>query len=378
MAEAMTSRERVLAAARHQQPDRVPIDFGGRVTGIHLAAHRDLMQHLGLDGGEESLLSYMTQIVDADPRLKALLGSDVVTLPTRSASTYEMRIEPETHTYADEWGVVYSMPPGGYYYDPVRFPLANAEALSDLSSYKWPSPTDPYRWRESLEQARQIRAAGDKAILLAAPTLGIWLLPQFLMGMEKALMDLAFNLALAEAIAEQVTEWYETFWDTALAEIGPYVDFIHMEGDLGDQNGPIFSPRLFRQIYKPRLRRVIDVIKKRTNAQIWLHACGSVYWVIPDLIDVGVQVLNPVQVSAAEMDSARLKREFGRDLTFWGGGCDPSVLQFGTPDDVEREVLRRIADFSLGGGFVFASIHNIQVNVPPANIVRMYETALRS
>ena len=313
--------------------------------------------------------------VDADPRIKQAFGADVVTLSTRSGSSYEFRIDPDTNSYADEWGVRYRMPPGGFYYDPYEAPLADVETPADLAKYKWPDPTDPYRWSHSLEDAKRLRAEGDKAILLAAPTLGIWLLPQFLMGMDKALMDLAFNPALAEAIAEQTTEWYEAFWTACLAEIGPYVDFVHMEGDLGDQSGPIFSPRAFRTIYKARFRRIVDVIKRHSGAQMWLHACGSVAWAIPDLIDVGVEVLNPVQVSAVGMDSAKLKQEYGKDLTFWGGGCDSAVLQFGTPDDVEAEVRRRIRDFAPGGGFVFASIHNIQVNVPPANIARMYETA---
>lgn len=371
----MTPRERVLTAVAHREPDRVPMDFGGRVSTLHAYAQRELKKQLGLEGGEETIRGYMTYTVEPDPRLVAKFGRDTTPFYPNPGAAYQFEIDPMTNSYLDEWGVRYRMPPGGYYYDPFQFPLAEAETVSDLDRHAWPDPRDPNRMRGVAEEIKATHAAGEKAIMLGAPTLGLWLLPQFLRGMERALMDLALDRKMAEALAERVTEWYVDFWDSALAEVGPYVDFVHMEGDLGDQMGPIFSPRTFREIYKPRLRRVIEAIKRRSSARIWLHSCGSIYWVIPDLIDVGVEVLNPVQVNAAEMDSARLKREFGKDLTFWGGGCDPVVLQFGSPGDVQEEVRRRIADLAPGGGFVFASVHNIQANVPPANIVAMFEAA---
>lgn len=371
----MTSRQRVLAAVEHREPDRVPLDFGGRVTTIHAEAHRELKRYLGLEGGEEVVVGQMTQTVEPDPRLIDMLGRDTIYFTPSPGGDWQLRLDPESNTYLDEWGIKYRMPPGGYYYDPVENPLAFAETPADLDKYRWPDPVDPKRTRGLVEKIKAAHAAGDQAILLSAPTLGLWIQPQFLCGMEKAMMDLALNRPLAEAIAEKLTEWYIAFWDTTLAELGPYVDFVHMEGDLGHQFGPLFSPRVFREIYKPRFRRVVEAIKKRTNAGVWLHSCGSVYWVIPDLIELGVEVLNPVQVNAADMDSARLKREFGRDLTFWGGGCDPVLLQFGSPAEVEAEVKRRIDDLAPGGGFVFGSVHNIQVNVPPANIVTMFQTA---
>lgn len=375
MKKEMTARERVLTACAHKEPDRVPLDFGGRVTTVHVEAHRELKKHLGLEGGEEVIRGYMTQTVEPDPRLLEALGRDTLVFSPNPRAGYELTVDPETDTYVDEWGTKYRRPPQGFYYDPVEWPLANAESPADLDRYPWPDPTDPNRMRGVAEQIRAARAAGERAIFLSAPTLGLWLQPQFLCGMEKAMMDLAFNRPLAEALTERVTQWYEAFWDYALAEVGPYVDFVHMEGDLGTQNGPLFSPQLFKEMYKPRFRRVVDVIRRHTKAQVWLHACGSVYWVIPDLIDVGVEVLNPVQVGAADMDSARLKREFGNDIVFWGGGCDTAVLQFGSPADVEREVKKRIDDFAPGGGYVFGSIHNIQINVPPQNIVTMFRTA---
>jgi uroporphyrinogen decarboxylase len=138
----------------------------------------------------------------------------------------------------------------------------------------------------------------------------------------------------------------------------------------------MMAPATFRRIYKPRLRRLIGEIKQRTKAQVYLHSCGSIYRLIPDLIEIGVDILNPVQVNAAEMDSARLKQEFGKDLTFWGGGCDPVVMGMGTVQQVRDDVKRRIHDLAPGGGLVFGSVHNIQANVPPENIVAMFDAAL--
>ncbi len=372
---AMTSRQRVLAALNHQEADRVPLDFGGRITTLHAYAERALKEYLGLAGGEQVIVSTMTYTVEPDPRLLAMFGRDTIPLRPNAEAGYVFNLDPVTNTYVDEWGIKYRMPPDGYYFDPCEYPLATAETVADVERFRFPNPTDPNRLAGVAEQIAAAHRAGEKAILLAAPHFGLWILPFYLRGLEQGMMDLALNPTLAEALAERVTEWYVEFWDWALSRVGQQIDIVHMEGDLGHQNGPLFSPRVFRQIYKPRLRRVVDAIKRRSAAKVFLHSCGSVYWAIPDLIEVGIEILNPVQVNAAEMDTARLKREFGRDLTFWGGGCDPVLLQNGTPAEVTAEVKRRIDDLAPGGGYVFGSVHNIQANVPPQNIVAMFQTA---
>jgi len=161
-----------------------------------------------------------------------------------------------------------------------------------------------------------------------------------------------------------------------LDEVGPHVHVVELSDDLGGQLGPLFSPDLYRNIYKPRHRRLTDLIHGKTEAKIFLHTCGSIFWALPDIIDSGMDIINPVQVSARDMDTDRLKREFGQDVVFWGGGADASqVLPFGTPEDVKEEVKRRIHDLAAEGGFVFAPIHNIQAEVPPENIVALFEAA---
>jgi uroporphyrinogen decarboxylase len=188
-------------------------------------------------------------------------------------------------------------------------------------------------------------------------------------------MDLAATPRLMEAFTERLLEWQMAYWDMALDEVGEYIDLVQLNEDLGTQRGPIMAPATFRKIYKPRMRRLVERIHKKTKARIYLHSCGSIYRFIPDIIEIGIEVLNPVQVNAVEMDSACLKREFGKDLTFWGGGCDPVVLQNGSPKDVANEVKRRIHDLAPGGGFVFGSVHNIQAKVPVENIVALFDAA---
>lgn len=371
---AMTSKTRVLTALRHEEPDRVPIDFGARHS-IHVAAHRALRHHLGLAGDADPIRSYLNNSAEPDPRLQERFRTDVIALQVGAARPYRFRLDPETRSYADEWGITMRRPEGGYYYDPVGYPLAAAETVAEVERFPFPDPRDPHRLDGILEPIRAASAAGDKAIMLNAPTVGIWWLAFYLRGLEQAMVDLGLQPELTEALAERITDWYVAMWDAVLARIGDAVDIVQMEGDLGDQRGPLFSPALFRRLFKPRLRRIVDAIRRRTGARILLHSCGSVAWAIPDLIEVGIEVLNPVQVNAAGMETAALKRAFGRDMSFWGGGCDTGILQYGTPAEVQEEVRRRLADLAPGGGFVFGSIHNIQVNVPPANIVAMFDTA---
>ena len=370
----LTSRLRVQTALNHEEPDRVPIDFGARHS-IHMDAHRALKRHLGLEGGAEIVRSYLNFSAEPDPRLVDYFGADVQAFQPKPGQGYVFRIDPATDTWSDEWGIKCRRPPGGYYYDPCEYPLAAAETIADVERFPFPNPTDPHRMADVAEAIRTAHTANSKGLLLNAPTMGIWMLALYLRGLEQGMMDLAAKPELTEALAERITEWYVAFWNAALPSIGDCLDVVQMEGDLGQQDGPMFSPRVFRAIYKPRLRRVVDAIKRHTRAKVLLHACGSVYWAIPDLIDAGIDVLNPVQVNAADMDTARLKCEFGRDLSFWGGACDTVLLQQGTPDQVTAEVRRRIANLGPGGGYVLGSIHNIAAGVPPENVVALFRAA---
>jgi uroporphyrinogen decarboxylase len=371
----MNDRERTLAALDHEEPDRVPLDFGGRHTTLHLDAHQALMWHLGLSGPKPSIRSYHTYLVEPDPQLLKRFERVSTLLFPKAPDSYVFSIDPATNTYVDEWGTKYTMPPNGYYYDIAAVPLPDAEMEADLKKYPWPEPADPSRIRGLAEQAKAAYAAGEKVLIMCGATPGLWEHSWYMFGIEKAFMNLAANQPLMEAFTERLLEWQMAYWDMVLGVLGSTIDLVQLNEDLGTQRGPMMSLATFRRIYKPRLRRLVDNIRKRTKARIYLHSCGSIYRFVPEIIECGIQVLNPVQVNAEGMDSVRLKREFGKDLTFWGGGCDPVVLQNGTPREIVEEVKRRIHDLAPGGGFVFGSVHNIQANVPPENIVALFDAA---
>jgi uroporphyrinogen decarboxylase len=371
----MTCRERALAALDHAEPDRVPLDFGGRNTTLHLFAHDALMKHLGLQGPRPRIRNYHTYVVEPDPQLfQRFEGVSALFFP-RPPSDYVFSIDPGTNTYVDEWGTTYYMPPNGYYFDLHKAPLCEAESEQDLEKLRWPNPTDPSRIAGLAERVQAAYAAKQKVLMVCAPTPGLWETSWYIFGLEQAFMHLAGNQALMEAFTERLVEWQIAYWSMALDVVGPYVDIVQLGEDLGTQQGPIMSPATFRRIYKPRMRRLVDAIRKRTRARVYLHSCGSIYEFIPDLLECGIQILNPIQMNAAAMDTARLKREFGKELTFWGAGCDPVVMGMGTPQQVVDDVKRRVRDLAPGGGFVFGSVHNIQANVPPENIVALFDTA---
>ncbi len=372
----MNCRERALTALAHREPDRVPLDFGGRQTTLHHAAHQALMAHLGLQGPEPPIRSYHTYLVEPDPQLLQRFERVSQLFFPKPPSDYTFRIDAASNTYGDEWGTTFRMPPGGFYYDIHRVPLPDAESEADLKAYRWPNPIDPSRIAGLPEAIAAARTASEKVLMLCGPMPGLWEHAWYIFGVEQAFTNLAGSVPLMEAFTERVLEWQLAFWDMVLPLVGADVDIVTINEDLGGQQGPMMSPVTFRKIYKPRMRRLIAAIKARTKARVYLHSCGSIYRFLPDLIEVGVDILNPVQVNAAEMDSARLKREFGKDLTFWGGGCDPVVMGTGTIAAVRDEVKRRIHDLAPGGGFVFGSIHNIQAKVPPENIVAMFDAAL--
>jgi uroporphyrinogen decarboxylase len=371
----MTSRDRVRSALQHVEPDRLPVEFGGIWTTFHKDSHRALMRHLGLEGGEEQVRSLHTNLVEPDPRIIRILGRDTLTFSPNPGGGWELHVDPQTDTWVDEWGIKYRKPPGGYWYDYCAHPLAEAKTAADLDRVRWPDPADPARIKGLPEAMKAADEKGEKAIVLCTPILGSWTEAWYLRGLEQAMEDLALNQDLAEELAERTTRWLIAFWDSALAQLGRYMDVVALEGDLGVQEGPLFSPEVWRRIYKPRLARLISAIKAKTRAKILLHSCGSVYWALSDLVEVGIEVLNPVQLNARNMgDTARLKREFGKYLTFWGGGCDPVVFHLGTSREVTEEVRRRILDLGPGGGFVFGPVHGIQANCPPENVLAMAKT----
>ncbi len=373
-----TSRERVVTALRHKEPDRVPIGFGGLHDSIHLFGHRKLKEYLGLSG-EDIIQDPFQQIVFPIPELMEKFQADALPVYANPGAGFEMRYydEGEFRKYGDEWGTVYRQPKkGGIWFD-FESHVWQGKTAEEIRNWKLPDPLDPVRFKDVRAKAKHILDTTDKAIVAYAPTGGVYEHTYWLRSMEDAFMDMAGDLPTLELITERIVQWMELFWDRYMEELGDLIQVVQIGDDLGGQDGPLFSPEIYRRYFKPREKRVIETIKKKTDAKIYFHSCGAVREFIPDLIDIGVDVLNPVQVGAARMGSDLLKKDFGDAISFWGGGADPvKVMSKGSTRDVREEVKRRIGDLAPGGGFVFASIHNIQADVPPENVIAFFEAAL--
>jgi len=368
----MTSRERLLTAARHAEPDRVPIDWGGGTTGIEVEAYDRLKTLLGFRGQTRT---FVRDHVEIDEPILRRFGIDTRYVRVGAPQGYRVELAAD-NSYLDIWGTRWRKPPSSLYYDMVEFPIKDA-TLAALKRYRWPDPHDPGRTDGLRERARWLAEETDYAVVLDVTGFGAFEQGWALRGFENFLADLIAEPAFAQAVIEGVADYQTALYDRILVEVGPYVDVVMVAEDLGTQGGPMVSPETYRRMIKPAQKRVWQFIKSRTPAKLFLHTCGAIRAFIPDLIEIGVDILNPVQVAARGMDPKELKAEFGRDLMFWGGGCDTQgVLTFGTPDDVEAEVRRRISELAPGGGFVFNQIHNVQPQVPAENIVRMMETAL--
>lgn len=370
----MTGRDCVLTALRHEEPERLPVDFGGRHTTLHALAHRRLKEYLGIPQGEEIYRQFWLQTVEVDQRINAILGGDVAAFCTLKPDAWNLHLEPD-NSFHDEWGAEYAMPPGGYYYDYRSHPLAKARTVKDLDSFLWPDPLDPGRYRGLKKEIQTVHAEGRKAITLTVAPAGSWEHTWTLRGPEQAFVDLIENTDLYEEILERTVNFQILQWERALHEVGDMIDVATLSDDLGTQHGPMMSLKIYRRLFKPRLARIIETIHKYSKAKVYLHTDGSVYAFLPDLIEVGIEIINPVQKECRNMELSRLKREFGHHLTFWGASVCTKTLEFGSTDEVCQEARQSIRELAHDGGYVFGPIHNIQPGVPPENIVALFETA---
>ena len=374
----MEHRDRLLTALAHEEPDHVPFDLGSHgATGIHWKAYLDLRKYLGLPDRPVRIWDTMQQLAYCDEDLLQVLQADARLLERDPPSGWRMSIVAHDggQSYVDEWGIMFHMPEGGLYFDPRGHPLAGVETVQEVKRYRWLDPADPARFRGLAERARRLGETTGAAVALGSCCVGFLEGINWLRGFQQSMIDLLVNPRLCQAIMEKIAEFKIAYWSAVLPLVKDCVDVVSESDDMGGQRGPLISPDLYRKYIKPLHTRVFSTIRQHTDAPIWFHSCGSVWDFLPDLIESGIDVLNPVQVSAARMDTRVLKREFGRDLVFWGGGCDTQeILPRGTPQQVRDEVKRRIDDLAPGGGFVFNPVHNIQADVPPENIMAMWET----
>ena len=398
----MNHRQRVLSALRHTEPDRLPIDLGGtQVSGIMAVTYQELRKYYGLPPGRTRVLDVyqMTAVVEQD--LRERLGVDTFPvwgqpqawrsgrLPNGAPAEFPAKFNPQllpggTQVVTNPSGqVILKMPADGFYFDSVYEPLADAQSISDIDrclddieAIDEPEHLDQ-SYQSLASQARQLRQEGDY-FLVGYFGGHIMYAAQMLRGWQNFLMDLLVKPSFAEALMDRILEAHLRRFDRFMASFGQYVDLIEFDEDLGMQDRPLMKPSVYRRMLKPRQKQLFAYARAHSQAHLLLHSDGAIAEFFPDLIEMGIDAVNPIQVSAAGMDTRFLKREYGADITFWGGACNSqAVLPLGTPSEVEREVKRRIDDLAPGGGFVFAPIHNIQANVPPANIAAMFETAHR-
>jgi len=377
----MNSRERVWLALNHREPDRVPIDLGATiVSSIVRPSYIALKKHLGMPLEEIRMLDFVQQLPYLDETLMERFGVDfrLVQLPAATAPGVEIFEEGDYFAFIDRWGSKLHMPKeGGLYFDWVDFPV-RAPTLEALSRYHWPRP-DPQAYIVQLrEQAQHLYQKTDFALVGSAIIGGgIFEQPARTMGLQSFFEALVTEPQFADRLMEGITDLYVESCESYLAHVGAYLQVFTYWDDLCGQNGWLIRPDLYRKMVKPKQRRLVEAIKRKTDAKLFYHSCGASRELIPDLIELGFDILNPVQVSARGMDTKELKAEFGKDMVFWGGGVDTQrVLPFGTPEQVAEEVKRRIDDLAPGGGFVFAAVHNIQAFVPPENVVAAFDTAL--
>lgn len=378
--ETMTSRERVRAAINHEEPDRVPIDLGGFQTGIHARAYADLIAHLGIVN-PISILDPVQQLARPAEEVLERFHVDTRYLGAHGPESFHGGIEQNIrddrlwHDLRDEFGVVWSMPDDqGLYMDITHHPLADA-TIKDVERYPYPKGGDPTRFTGVREHALRMHEAAPYALCTYIGGV-VYEICWYMRGLERWFMDTIENPSFCEAALDQTLRYWTDFYTGFLKEVGDLVDVVMIGDDLAGQGGPLFNPAFYRKVVKPRQKKLVQHIKSLTSAKVWYHTCGSAYVYIPDLIDNGVDILNPVQIGLPNMDPEKLKREFGRDIVFWGGGIDAQhVLPFKGPDAVRENVRRNMSVFKPGGGYVFNNVHNIQAGIKPENVIALFDAA---
>ena len=378
--ETMTARQRVLTALNHQEPDRVPIDLGGNQTGIHKVAYQSLLRHLGITD-ELTIMDAVQQLAKPCEAVLQRLHVDTRYIAAGAAGDWKGGIVQRQrdgklwHDLTDEFGITWSMPDEHpNFMDITHHPLANA-TVDDIKSYPFPKGDDPGRFVGLRQRALDLKKNTPYAVVSGISGV-VYEICWYMRGLEQWFCDLLTDRPFCEALIDQTLKFWMDWFRVFLTEVGDVVDVIMIGDDLAGQNGPLFNPDLYRRIVKPRHKRLVQYIRSRTRAKIWYHTCGSCVDFIPEIIDNGADILNPVQISARHMDPADLKRRFGKDISFWGGGVDAQhVLPRGTPEEVAANVRQNVRALMPGGGYIFNNCHNIQGEVPPENILAMFDTA---
>ncbi len=404
----MTSRERVLAAINHQQPDRLPVDMGSNPSsGISAMGYNKLKKALGLQGGHTRIFDVVQQLAQPEDDVIEALGIDVIDIGrvfnTSDADWYDVTMPDGTTAQYPAWfrpirrtdgawevekagRVIARMPPDGAFFDQTYFPYQEGypeeysrlpEAMGmilwqALAHSPWDHAGEETFWTELRERTRRLRDSTDKALMITCGcNLFEW--GTFLRKLDHFLMDLLSEPEEVERLLDALMKIHLQGLEKVCNAVGDLVDILRFGDDLGTTGGLFMPPDTYRELFKPRHTLLNRYVHEHSGMKTFLHSCGSIYRILPDLIEAGYDMINPVQTNCFEMDPVRLKKEFGKEITFWGGGCDTAaVLNKAAPAEVRRHVLERCELFSQGGGFIFNTIHNILPEVPAENIMAAF------
>jgi len=390
-----TSKERVLEAINHRETDRIPVDFGGTsVSGIHVLAYADLISYMGLEL-EVKLFDAMLQLAVVDRTVLDTFGVDTQKLyrpkpkfgipiyegwkkgqlidgrPCLVPVKYNPVLEEDGYKILSGDRVIARRPHSCLYFDYIDRPLQDKNEIDDLKGFSLPTYSNE-DLRYLKEAAAKARQSSDRAVVAAIGG-SLREKPCDLRGFEEFMVDLMANREYAEYLLDILVESYKRNFDLFKEAVGDNVDIVKVTDDMGMKTGLMFSPDLYRAVFKPRHRELFEYFKKGTNYKILLHCDGNITQIIPDLIEIGVDVINPVDTSAVGMDPVHLKNTFGRDITFWGGLIEPANMVFMSVKEIEEYVKRRLDIYAPGGGFVYAYTHNVQPDVAPEKVVRFFE-----
>ena len=407
----MTGRERILAAVHHQEPDRVPVDLGATPSsGISAIAYHKLNQYLGHQHSQTRIYDTVQELALPEDHILDLFGVDVLDagrvlaedpdfwysfdLTDSIQAFYPKWFKP--HKKGKDWEVyindlmIARKPEGATFFDGTYYPYVNgypdnfdhlqAEMnrilWSAMPVTPWHAANDPGFWALLRSKILDLRQKTDKALVIGIGcNLFEW--GTFLRRMDNFLMDVYADPVSVEKLLDALMESHLQSLDKVCTHLGDIVDFVKFGDDLGMDSGPFMAPEIYRQLFKPRHQLLCEYTTKNSQMIPFLHSCGSIYQLLPDLIEAGFKVINPVQTNARDMEPDRLKKEFGKDVCFWGGGIDTrTVLNHGTPQQVRDQVKERLDIFMPGGGYVFNTVHNILPDVPAENIIAMFETVL--
>ena len=376
MHEEMTPRERVRLALNHKEPDRVPVTLGGSANHLTEQRYELLRDHFGVkDIPRRTLVGFYTT-PDYNPVLDKL-GTDFRFIHIRPPADYVANsMTGEFQEFVDEWGLHHRIIGG--YYDMTGAPLGEDLTIDKIENFNWPDPTKPERMAGVKEEVEDIYHNTDYSIVAHRPVYGnLWEFTRLLAGMENALMMTVLDTKIFDYLIGKLAEVLDGFYYEFLSVVGPYVDVIEMAEDLGTNNGPMFNPEIYTKYIKPRHKKSIEMYKKLApNAKVMLHCDGAIRRFIPDLIEAGFDILNPIEGHLRGMDPVGLKRDFGKDLVFQGGVDVKNVLNHGTTEDVRKEVRLRIEQMGKGGGYVLAPAHNFSNDIPLENMLEFFKGGL--